>query len=102
MYTNKVKSRHGIELPTTCGYQNCGKKKGFNGKLLCITSTTKKLVSFFSWTFYHFTCFYITEGYIVSITNYDYDKYFSIAEWEKSGGTCDAKKHNNTKENDIY
>ena len=31
------------------------------------------------------------EGDIVRITNCDYDKYFSIAAWGKSGGTCDAK-----------
>ena len=32
------------------------------------------------------------EGDIVHITNYDYDKYFSIPAWGKSGVTCDAKE----------
>ena len=26
-YINKVKSRHGIRLPKTCGYQNCGENR---------------------------------------------------------------------------
>ena len=25
-YINKVKSKHGIEIPRTCGYQHCGEK----------------------------------------------------------------------------
>ena len=29
-YINRAKSRHGIGLPTTCGYYNCGGKTGFN------------------------------------------------------------------------
>ena len=29
-YINKVKSRCGIGIPTTCGYQHCGEKTGFN------------------------------------------------------------------------
>ena len=29
-YINPVKSRHGIGLPTTCGYHNFGHKIGFN------------------------------------------------------------------------
>ena len=28
---------------------------------------------------------------IIRITKYDYDKYFIIAEWGKSCGSCDAK-----------
>ena len=46
---------------------------------------------FVSWKFYHLTCLPILEGYTTRITNYDYDKYFSIAAWRKSGGSCDAK-----------
>ena len=45
----------------------------------------------FAWKFYHFTCFIILEGGIVQIANYDYDKYFSIYAWGKSGGSCGAK-----------
>ena len=45
----------------------------------------------FAWKFYHFTCLRIPERYIIRITKYDYDKYFSIAAWRKLGGSCDAK-----------
>ena len=38
-----------------------------------------------------FTYLTILEGYIIRITNYDYDTYFSISEWVKSGGSCDTK-----------
>ena len=41
----------------------------------------------FAWKFYHFTCLAIMEGYIVKITEYEYDKYFSISEWKKPGRT---------------
>ena len=33
----------------------------------------------------------ILEVYIISMTSYDHDKYFSIAGWEKSGVSCDTK-----------
>ena len=36
--------------------------------------------------FYRFTCLRILEGDIIGRTNYDYDKYFSIAAGGKSGG----------------
>ena len=43
-------------------------------------------------------------GDIVRIKNYDYNKYFSIAAWGKSGRSCGAKLKerygNTTKEND--
>ena len=29
-YINKSKSRNGIRLPKTCGYQNCDEETGFN------------------------------------------------------------------------
>ena len=45
----------------------------------------------FAWTFYHFTCLPIFEGDIISITNYYYEKYFSVAAWEKPGGSCGIK-----------
>ena len=45
----------------------------------------------FSCTFYHFTSLPILEGAMIRITNYEYDKYFSIYAWGKSGGPCDAK-----------
>ena len=54
--------------------------------------------NFFAWNFYHFIFLPTLEGYIVRITNYDYDKYFSIDTGGKSGGRCDAKlKVNNIK-----
>ena len=46
---------------------------------------------FFAWKFYHFTYLPILEGYIIKITNYYYDKYFSIDAWENLGVSCDAK-----------
>ena len=36
--------------------------------------------------------------YIKRITKYDYDKYFSIYAWGKSGGSCDAKVKEKKKE----
>ena len=42
---------------------------------------------FFAWNFYHFAYLPILEGGIVRISNYDYDKYFSIDAWVKSGGS---------------
>ena len=40
------------------------------------------------------------------LTNYDYDKYFSIASWEKSGGSygekVKVKYHNNKKGINIF
>ena len=45
----------------------------------------------FLWVFCHFTCLYIMDGDILWIVNYGYDKYFSIAAWRESGGTCEAK-----------
>ena len=47
---------------------------------------------------FHFTFLPILEGDIVRISNYDYDKYFSIYAWGKSGGTCDTKVKENTRE----
>ena len=47
--------------------------------------------NYFACRFYHLICFTIPEGDIIRITNNDYDKYFSISEWRKSGGSCDAK-----------
>ena len=29
-YINKVKFRHGLGIPKTCGYQYCGEKTGFD------------------------------------------------------------------------
>ena len=46
---------------------------------------------FFACKFYHFTCLPILEGYVISITSYEYDKYFSTGAWGKPGGSCDAK-----------
>ena len=50
---------------------------------------------------FHFTFLPILEGDIVRISNYDYDKYFSIYAWGKSGGTCDIKVKENTRETKV-
>ena len=47
---------------------------------------TNILHHFFAWNFYHSTRLPILEGYIIRITNYDYDKYFIIKSWGKPGG----------------
>ena len=49
------------------------------------------------WTFYHFTCLYISEGYIIRISDYDCDIYLIIASWRKSVGSCDEKLKENTR-----
>ena len=96
-YINKVKYRHGIGLPKTCGYQYCIEKTGYNDRdmfsqsYFALPLRNYIFHHFFAWTFYHFTCLPIMGVYISRITNHDYDKYFSIYEWGKSGGTCDAK-----------
>ena len=97
IYTNKVKYRHDIGLPTACDYHNCGEKIGSNVRAIfdqyyfSLPVLHNILHHFSAWTFYHFTYLPILERYILCITNYDYDKYFSIAAWIKSGATCDAK-----------
>ena len=57
----------------------------FCSVLLCITSTTQHLASFFACTFFHSNFLPILEGDILWITNYDYDKHLSIDSWVKSG-----------------
>ena len=37
------------------------------------------------------------EGGIIMIKNQEYDNYFSIATWGKSGGLCDVKVKENVK-----
>ena len=94
---NKVKYRHCIGIPKTCGYQNCGGKTGFNVRAmfdqyyLALTVLHNILYNIFAWKFYHFTSLPILEGDIIGITNYDYDKYLSISTWGKPGGSCDKK-----------
>ena len=44
-----------------------------------LTLVQNILNQFFAWTFYYFTCLNILEGDIIKITDYDYDKYFSIS-----------------------
>ena len=60
---------------------------------------------FFQWKFYHFAYLLILEGVIVRISNYDYDKYFSIDAWVKSGGPdyskVKEKYRSTTWDNDI-
>ena len=50
----------------------------------------------FYWKFYHFTCLPILEGDIEHITNFDYDKYLSIAACGKSGVSYDEEVKVNT------
>ena len=50
---------------------------------------------------FHFNCLPILEGDIVRISNHDYDKYFSIYAWGKSGGTCDTKVKENTRKTKV-
>ena len=110
-YIKKVKFRHVIKLTTTCGYKNCDEQRGFNVRYtfakyyFALPVLHNILNHFFAWTFYHFTCLRKMKGDIVWMTNYDYDKYFSISARGKSDGLCDEKfkeKYNyTTKENDI-
>ena len=57
-YINKVKYRHGIGIPTTCGYHYCG-KKGFNviamfdQTYFALPVNHSTLHHLFAWTFYH-------------------------------------------------
>ena len=71
-------------------------KTGFNVRSMFAQSyyalpLYHKILYIFSLTCYHFTCLPIPEVDIVWIKNYDYNKYFSIDAWVKSGGSCDAK-----------
>ena len=92
-YIRKVKSRYGIVTPTTYGYQHCVEKTGFNVRAmfaqsyLALPVLNNILHHFFAWTFHHFTFSPILEDDIVRTINYDYDKYFSITAWGKSGGS---------------
>ena len=91
-----MKSRHGIVIPTTF-FIGIVVRKQISISELCLLNVTfryqyyKKYCIFFSSTFYHFKYFSILEGYIVRFTNYDYDKYFSMAAWGKLGGSCDEQ-----------
>ena len=46
---------------------------------------TTYCIIFFAWKIHHFTYLFILEGYIIRITNYYYDGYFSITAWGKPG-----------------
>ena len=94
-YLNKVNSRHGIRIPTTSGCQHCGEKHILMLQLCLLNiffniSTTQHIVYFFL-DILPFTCLPILEGDIISMTNYDYDKHFSISAGGEYGGLCDAK-----------
>ena len=91
-----MKSKHGIGIQTTCGYQYCGEKHVF-----VLESYLINLI--FHYQYYTIYCIIFCLG-ILSFSlfpyfgrtykndkNYDYEKYFSIAAWRKSGGSCDAK-----------
>ena len=92
-----MKPIHVIRLPTTCGYQKCGESTGFNVRSIfaqyyfVLPVLHNILNNCFVWTFHYLNCLTILEGDIISIANYEYYKYFSIAAWGISGGSCDAK-----------
>ena len=95
-YINKVKYIHGVGLPTIFSYHNCGDKTCFIVRAMFAQYyfyyqyyTTYYI--FFFMDILPFSCLPILEGDIVRIINYEYDKYFSIDAWRKSGGTCDTK-----------
>ena len=96
-YIKKVKFRHFIGISTTCGYQYFGEKTGFNVGAMFALFYFALLVlhnifnPFFAWMFYHLTCLPILEGDIICISNYYYEKYFSIYAWVNSGVPGDAK-----------
>ena len=107
---NDFKSRRGIRLPTICEDQNCGKETGFCGRAMFVQYNFALPVlhnilhHFFACKFYHFTCLTVLEGDMVWITNYDYNKYFSISEWENQVDHVTPKLkggNNTTKENYI-
>ena len=87
-YINKVKSRHGIGLPETCGYQSFGEKQVLMLEICLLTTSIKQhnIAYCFAWKFYFFTWFPILEGYIIEIKNYDCDKYFIIFALGEPGG----------------
>ena len=78
-------------------------KEGFNVRAMFLQFHFALLVLHnilhhcFALKFCHFTCLLILEGDIVKITNYDYDKYFCIAAWIKSGGSCAEKLKEKTR-----
>ena len=104
-----MKSRHGIGLPTSCGYQHCDKKTDFNARDMFAQSwfalpvLHKYLHLFFPGDFIISpVCLFLKD--IISITNYDYDRYFSISAWGKLGGSCEAKvkeNHQNKKGRNV-
>ena len=73
------------------------RKKSFNvrdmfARYFSLPANQNILHPIFAWKSHHFTCLPILEGDILRITNYDYDIFFSIAAWGKSGGSCDTKE----------
>ena len=77
-YTKKVKYRHVIGTPATCGYQHFFEKSGFNDRAIFAQSyfvlpVLHNILHHYSqWMFYHFT-------------------FSSLSAWGKSYGTCEAK-----------
>ena len=96
-YINKIKLRHGIGLPTTCGYHHC-EKEGldvralFDKSYFALPVNHNTLHHFFAWKFYRLTLFPILEGETIRITNHDHDKYFGIASWENQVNLVVQKK----------
>ena len=89
MYINNVKSRHVIRLPTTCGYHRVIYM--YSKSYFSVPVNHNTLHHFFASTFYHFPCLHILKEAVISITNYNYGKYFSIAAWVIFGVSYDSK-----------
>ena len=72
-YTNMVKYRHGIRIPTACGYHICGGKNGFNVKYMFAQSyfalpvIHSILHHFLLGILANFTCLTILDGCIIKI-----------------------------------
>ena len=95
-HIKKIKYLYSIGIPPTCGYQHCGKKSGFIVRDMFDQSyfalpVLHNILHLFKWKFYYFTCFPKLEEYILRISRYFYDQYFSISELKESCVSCDAK-----------
>ena len=84
MYIRKVKFIHYIGLPTTCGYQYCGDKTGFNVRAMfdqyyfALPVLHNIVHIFFCMSILPFYMFAYSGSRYSMAENYDCDKYFSI------------------------
>ena len=77
-YVNKAKLRHGLGLPTTCGFHNCCGKTGFN--IRAIFDQSYFALTVLNNILHHFSlgCFIISLVCLFCKTNFHYDKIISI------------------------